>query len=80
MLLCGYTCQWLEPVAVMCCTLLDRPFLHLVSNHIGYFRRKFLAFLNGFLQFLVNLLRESLFHNRVIEYIASKNFCYIHII
>ena len=51
-----------------------------MSNDICYCRGKFLAFLDSFLEFFVNFLRESFFHDRIIEYIASKQFCYIHVI
>ena len=78
MLLCGYTCQWLEPVAVMGCPFLDSPLLHLMCYHISHFHRQLFAFFYGLFQFLINLLGQSLLHNGIIKYITSKNIRHFH--
>ena len=72
MLLCSYACKGLKPVTVMSGTLLDGPFLHLVGNHICNLHGKLLALFNGFLQLFVNLLRQTVLHDGIIEYITSE--------
>ena len=80
MLFCSYSCQRLKPVAVMCCTFLDCPFFHLMSNDICYFQRKFLSLFYRLFQLFVYFFRKSFFHDSVIEYITSEKFGYIHVV
>ena len=72
MFLCSNSCQRLEPVAVMSGTLFNGPFFHLMCDHISNLHGKLLAFLDGFLQFLVDFLRQTFLHDGIIEYVASK--------
>ena len=57
--------------------LLDRPLFHLMGNNIRRHQIKLFPFLDRSLQILVNLLRQTLLHYRIIKYVFSKNSGYI---
>ena len=77
MLLSGHAGQRLEPVGVMGSALFDGPFLHLMGNDVCRRQVKLLALLDGLFQLLVHLLRQTLLHHRVVEYVGTKDFSYI---
>ena len=80
MLLGSNACQRLKPVTIMSGTLLDGPFLHLMCNHISDLHGQLLALFYCLFQFAVYLLRQTVLHNRIVKYIAAKDFLYVDII
>ena len=65
--------QRLEPMGIMGCALLQRPFLHLMGHHISHRQVKLLTLPDGLLQLLINLLRQTLLHHRIIKHIFAEN-------
>ena len=79
MLLSSNACKWLEPMCIVCCTLLNGPFLHLVCDNISSLEIKLLSFVHNLMELLVNLLWKTLLHNCIVKYVLSKDVCYVEI-
>ena len=73
MFLCCHTGQRLEPMGIMCCALLDCPFLHFMCNNICSCKIQICSLFDGLLQFLIHFLRKSFLHHSIIEYIFTEN-------
>ena len=58
----------------------NRPFFHLMSNHISNFQRQFFSLFNGLFQFFIHLFRKASLHYSVIENIFPKNLNHIYIL
>ena len=84
MLLRRHSCQRLEPVRIMGGSLFDRPFLHLVSDHVRCCQIQLFSFFDGFLQISVYLFGQAFLHDSVIKNILAKDVrhvkCFTHIL
>ena len=69
---CGNTCEWLEPVRKVCCTMSDCPFFHCFGNGIGNTDIQFDPFIDRFPKRSIDLSGEIGTHDAVIKYQASE--------
>ena len=76
-LFCCNSCKWLEPMCEVCCTILNCPFLHCVSNNIGDIKLQWFTVIQSLLKSFECFLWKTIFHCLLVENHASEKFWYI---
>ena len=73
MLLCGNSCQRLEPVCIVCCSVFNSPVLHGLCHYVRGVHGELSALVHNFYNLFVHILGKTLLHLAKREYVLSEN-------
>ena len=67
-------------MTVMGRAFFNRPFFHLMGNHIGDLQCQFFSLFYRLFQFFVHFFRQAGLHDRIVKYIFSENLNHVYIL
>ena len=67
-------------MTVMGSAFFNRPFFHLMSDHISNLQRQFFSLFHRLFQFFVHFFRQAGLHDRIVKYIFSENLNHVYIL